>query len=336
MKIEITIVMYSLLVCLLLNGCSRKKDHNKIENPKLTVEHKETKTKPQVKPKIPSQQKAKEFSNTNLSAKINEINDLLLNDSALSFSTEDKLKELLKKMKLELMPKNERLKEGINNITEAANKVFDLSRPLSENDIEDLKKLDPHQLKQLIEEALETDQNVNRNLLLCEIGLNKSNPLDTRGYISFFAKELKIKQFESYNDLINYQNELIDECNNIKILNKDEINMAVNISGSLSSFYWNTEEYEKAAKMAKNTLEFIDKLPPTLAILHRGGSLLSATTTFARAGQLDKALTLIEESKNLEMEKNSKRRLLSEEYKTELNNYCKEYHNNYEKDKLKF
>ena len=231
-------------------------------------------------------------------------------------------------MNLELLSKNERLKNGINNITEAANKVFDLSRPLSGKDIEDLKKLDPHQLDQLIADALETGQNGRRNLILCEIGLRKSNPLDVRGFVSLSAKNIKINLFEPYNDLIDYQKNLLDECNNTRNLNNEGINMFVNVSRSLSSYYWNIGDYESAAEMAEKTLDFINELPPSLIIKYRGGNLLSATRKFARAGHLDKALKLIEESKNIEMSKNSKKRLLSEKYKKELNNYYNEYQYN--------
>lgn len=335
---KIKFIIYFLLCCLLLNSCSRKKEKNNVESSKLRVEHKETKTKTklQVKQKLSSQPKVNGHSNTNLSAKINEISALLLNDSELPFSNENKLKNLLKKMNLEFMPENERSKESINNITEAANKVFDLSRPLSEKDIEDLKKLDPRQLDQLIADALETDQNVNRNLLLCDIGLDKSNPLDTRGFIALSAENLKINIREPYNDLIDYQNELIDECVNSQNLNKETINMAVNVSGSLSSYYWHKGEYEKAAEMGEKALEFIDELPPSLVIIYRGGNLLSTTRILARTGQLDKALKLIEESKKVKMDNSSKTRLLSDEYKKELNYYYKEYYNNYEENKLKF
>ena len=242
-------------------------------------------------------------------------------DDEEAMTYEEKMENILAKFNCKRMTSDEINQPGISDIEDLINKVFDMSRPLSSNDIENIKSLDPYMLFDIADLANKYMLNYERIRMLFETCLDENNPIDLRSLsakkvgclINGFSKnpEEQVPYFEL---TMKYGNENPDDG----ILVKNGANASV----YLSAYYWNSNQYEKCIDVSNWQIQIAEQNPGAKwAGSMKGGAVFEKINSMAKLGEKDQALKYLEQAKSMDdISEQYKIFFASDKYKDEIIN----------------
>ena len=245
-------------------------------------------------------------------------------------SIEERTELFLAQLNVERLTEEQTVMPGIANFQDAANKIFDITRPLTSNDIVDLTYLDSYKLIEIIQLAVKYNLDGERILKVLEILENENVPPDIRALASYFSGRIitfnlcKFKdgddKFKDGEDKLLNVIELVEELPETSEL----ANVKKNALQNLQFLYDIQNKYTKCLTINKQLKKWIDKHSnaPDIKELNRS-VLFTACEVNAKMGKYDKAIQIANTAQNINISKHDRERIMATGYRTFLKQLAK-------------
>ena len=229
------------------------------------------------------------------------------------YGYEDKLNEILEELGLKKISTEEIRLKGIKNIEDAANKIFDIRRPLTNEDKEDILKLDPEKYMKLLKVATRKDMNHERLYNLYLIMVNDSMPANI--HAEAVCKAAAIGAVTKHNNQTEKLCEIALKLSRENDFSKYE-KLALN---ELESYHWSNQQYEKCLIICEDKIDWLKR---NQEVEYYGSYLGAALTTKIRSLALLKrqedAIKELEKAINAPVTEQYKEKFKSENFKKEI------------------
>ena len=229
-------------------------------------------------------------------------------------SYREKLETLLKEFNLNKIPENKIKEPGINNLSELVNKMFDVTRPVTSNDIECIKRLGINDVYKIVGRADYYLLPQDRVFLLYKIIIdnNPPKPIEIESYLS-------CAQITS--DYVK-KKELIDKAIKFGEENNQDSKVAYWESYTLHywhSQFWNNREYDKTLDICDKIIK-VDELYPNedWSVESRGDAYYYKIYALSFMGRIKEARELYKKVIKMKMHPVTKKRLERETLKKRL------------------
>ena len=236
----------------------------------------------------------------------------------LNCSNEEKLSVACEKLHLKRLTKEEIAKPGIYTMDDVVNKMFDISRSVTSNDIADLCNLDQRKLVELIEKLLEYYLPPERYVIILEVCLRKNNEpyvlLKASDSISYVLLQPTFDDLDNCKERERRRLETLESAVKLSLENENNPELKgtiLQLRAELSADYWNKGEYEKSINLADDTINFALRNPNDYNGSLIGNALLKKINCLMQMGKTKDAYNLLEEAKN--------RKDINEVYRKEFN-----------------
>ena len=238
-------------------------------------------------------------------------------------SIEERTELFLAQLNVERLTEEQTLMPGIANFQDAANKIFDITRPLTSNDIVDLTYLDSYKLIEIIQLAVKYNLDEERILKVLEILENENVPPDIRALASYHSGHIVAFQLRKFKD---GENKLLNAIELVHSLPEtaDLANAEKNTLQKLQFLYEIQDEFTKCLNVNKQLKAWIDKHPDVQNIKSINRSVLfTACEVNARMGKYDKAIQIANTAQNINLSKHDRERIMATGYRTFLKQLAK-------------
>lgn len=231
-----------------------------------------------------------------------------------TMSYEDKLDILIEEFKLDKMDKSRIQEPGISDISELVNKMFDVTRPFTSNDIECIKRLDINDVFKIADRAGYHLMPRERVLQLYEIIIDNNPP-----------NVMKIRSYLSCAGIVsgnNKKKEFINKAIKFGEENNQDSEVAYYECYTLHywhSQFWNKREYDE-------TLDICDKIVEVAAlhpdedwsIEEKGEAYYWKVYALSFMGRIKEGQELYKKVIKMKLHPLAKKRLESEKFKKRL------------------
>ncbi|RLD09358.1 MAG: hypothetical protein DRI44_08650 [Chlamydiae bacterium] len=224
-------------------------------------------------------------------------------------STEEKINMALEKLGLKKLSKEERAKPGIYSMDDVVNKIFDISRPVTSNDIADLAKLDQRQLVDLANGLLGYNLSRERYAILYEVCLRDCNSPYIRAEAAYQLAFLpsKYDQIDLYKMAI--------KLGRMNDQDKEMAHIECVASGALVGAYINSSRFKDAINLANQMIERADNNPNPDYKTAKGSAIDDKIRCLFCINKANEALQLFEQAKNMDVGEIWHKHFNSKEYK---------------------
>jgi len=291
--------LFLIIIILILVACGKKEQHN-MKNKKIKFETilSANKLADKNSKKIPVanyNQKSEKNKPEVVSKKIIDNKTHAFIKDTHNCSTEEKINMALEKLGLRKMSKDEIDKPGIYTMDDVVNKIFDISRPVTSNDISDLAKLDQRQLVDLPDGLRGYNLSRERYAILYEVCLRDCNSPYIRAIAALRLAQLptKYNQIDLYKQAIQLgrMNEQDNEMAGIELV----------ASGALVCAYINSSRFKDAINLANQMIERADNNPNPKFKSFKGTAIDDKIRCLFCINKVNEALQLFEQAKNMDV-----------------------------------
>jgi len=238
----------------------------------------------------------------------------LKKSNPFTMSYEDKLDILIEEFKLDKMDKSRIQEPGISDISELVNKMFDVTRPVTSNDIECIKRLDINDVFKIADRAGYHHVPRERVLQLYEIIIDNNPP-----------KDIKIRSYLScahHDPDNNKRKELLDKTIKFGEENNQDSEVAKYESEALHywhSQFWNNREYDKTLDICDKIIEVATLHPDEdWSVESRGEAYFWKVYALSFMGRIKEGQELYKKAIKLKMHPATKRNMEREKLKKRL------------------
>jgi hypothetical protein len=216
-------------------------------------------------------------------------------------SEEEKLQSLLSVLHLRHLSAGERAKPGISSLDDAANKIFDSNRVLTESDLSGLDGLRPDRLAELVEEALYWELDPSRIVSLCEYLAQKQMPLNVRALSALRCGQA----YKKLDDSVSAEDCFIDaiKLSEGQTDGPEQLNCYKSATALLGAHYWNTLQFAECARICEARIQLADKYPEaTWARVLRSSAMEQRIKSLALSGRLDLATAALSDAQTADLD----------------------------------
>ena len=258
-------------------------------------------------------------------ANLNKVNNIVSDfwHYDKNSSIEERTELFLAQLNVERLTEEQTVMPGIANFQDAANKIFDITRPLTSNDIVDLTYLDSYKLIEIIQLAVKYNLDEERILKVLEILENENVPPDIRALALYHSGRIVAFGLRKFKD---GENKFLNAIELVHSLPEtaDLADVEKNVLQKLQFLYVIQDEFTKCLNVNKQLKAWIDKHPDVQNIKSINRSVLfTACEVNAKMGKYDKAIQIANTAQNINLSKHDRERIMATGYRTFLKQLAK-------------